>query len=249
MEIDELLKEIEKCNKQILEINKRNDRERGRRDEIENNLKKQLNKYKEDYGVELHLDDMESIMTEYKKVYEERKEEVEKVGKILSLIQEGKFTEVNLMLGVSVESETSQEDEEKKKELIDMATNGMDSISLEVESESVEKMQDNEKNGFGALSNYIPDSIKNNSDGERTIEEDKQVVEETKSDVKKTDMNNFSFEQLLNKKEESKPFEPRLEVEGEKEDDHKDFFSLPESSSGIFSSFGDLTKNTRFEPK
>lgn len=249
MEIDELLKEIEKCNKQILEINKRNDRERGRRDEIENNLKKQLNKYKEDYGVELHLDDMESIMTEYKKVYEERKEEVEKVGKILSLIQEGKFTEVNLMLGVSVESETPQEDEEKKKELIDMATNGMDSISLEVESESVEKVQDNEKSGFGALSSYIPDSRKDDTGVEKAVKKDEQIVEETKSEGKKTDMNNFSFEQLLNKKEESKPFEPRLEVEGEKEDDHKDFFSLPESSSGIFSSFGDLTKNTRFEPK
>lgn len=249
MSVDELLKDIEKCNKQILEINKRNDRERGRRDEIESNLKKQLNKYKETYGVELSLDDMESIKAEYQKVYEERKEEVEKVGKILSLIQEGRYTEVNLMLGVSQPAEEAQEDNtELKKDLIEMATNGMDSISLDIE-EGVDgdNNEEQQESGFGVLSGFINGS---KEDAETQQEESTvaqvEVGESLEKETKPTQ--EFSFEQLLNKKDD-KPFEPREDVEGDKEDDHGDFFSLPESSTGIFSSFGDLTKNTRFEPK
>lgn len=249
MSVDELLKDIEKCNKQILEINKRNDRERGRRDEIESNLKKQLNKYKETYGVELSLDDMESIKAEYQKVYEERKEEVEKVGKILSLIQEGRYTEVNLMLGVSQTSEEEHEDNtDLKKDLIEMATNGMDSISLDVEDGTDnDNNEEQQETGFGVLSGFIKNS---KEEAEEQQEEDTvvqvEVEESSEEDARSTQ--EFSFEQLLNKKND-KPFEPREDVEGDKEDDHGDFFSLPESSAGIFSSFGDLTKNTRFEPK
>lgn len=263
--VKELLSKIEQCNKQIAEINRKTAVEIGRKKEITENLEKMLAQYKEKYGVELSLGNKGKIEEEYKKVISERAEQAEKMEKVLSYVEQGKYTEVNLMLGVSMSQEEDRKTELKTTlvsqankagnitttidiggtESTEIENQGSTTISFEddiaVEEQSEEITEEVIK-GVTEQVNTVEETAEEQS--ETITEEIIEGVEKQEThDSNKSVLEGFSFENLLNN--------PKAKVEDNtsEDSDGSSFFTLPNNGENTFSNFGNIVSGTRFQPK
>lgn len=225
--VNELLASIEMCNKKIAEINRKTAVEIGRKKEITENLEKMLKQYKEKYGVELSLDNKEKIEEEYNKVIEERAAQAEKMEKVLSYIEQGKYTEVNLMLGVS----TTDKKEELKNTILEQSKSA---ITQTTRIDFEEEEENNKKSGIKEIKIDIDEDTQSIDDNEK--------VQESNSDTEDDRQGKFSFDGLFSTSS-SKAHE------NTEADEDGSFFTLPSSKDNVFGNFGSLVEGTRFQPK
>lgn len=114
--VQSLLSDIKECNSRITKINQENERNRGSRETIRKQISEEAKKYYEAYGVQLVSEENnqfvvneEVIQQEFDAVCKEAEENIAKVSKMLDLINQGRFDELNLMVGAEkVETEQKQ---------------------------------------------------------------------------------------------------------------------------------------------
>lgn len=256
--VDELLSKIEQCNKKITEINRRTAVEMGRKKEITENLEKMLAQYKEMYGVELSLDNKDKIEEEYQKVVQERAEQAEKMEQVLAFVEQGKYTEVNMMLGLSMSEEESKK-AEVKSTLATQASNASSiTTRIDIGTDNTEKSQQ-EVQGFTSIdlsgvnnlvaSSETEEEVAEEVVGEPTEEIEEETVEPTEEtstqEQSKSGLAGFSFDNLLGN---PSTYSEDTQSESEFSEDGS-FFTLPTSQDGTFSNFGNLVAGTRFQPK
>lgn len=247
--VEELLSKIEQCNKKITEINRKTAVEMGRKKEITENLERMLAQYKEVYGVELSLDDKSRIEEEYEKVVQERAEQAEKMEKVLAYIEQGKYTEVNMMLGLSMTEEDDKKAELKSNLAVQANNASGVTTRIEINQNSTETLQQ-ENQGFTSINLSGTD---NNSDINEVEYEEEYTEEKKEESVSSTkgSLTGFSFDNLLkgnNSTQSEIPESSKVDISSDTSDDSS-FFTLPTNQSGTFSSFGNLVSGTRFQPK
>lgn len=104
MTVSELTNKIELCNKKIKNVNTESSKRQGRKEQLIAQQEQEIKNYKELFGVELNVNDRKQIEEEFKKVTQEKIKEIEKMEKALDLIENGKFIELNALLGIQKET-------------------------------------------------------------------------------------------------------------------------------------------------
>lgn len=101
-----LLDSIKKCNSDIARINQENERNRGSKEIIKKQILAEAEKYMQAYGVQLVYEndnglvvDEELINNEFESVCRDAEENIAKMTKMLDLISQKRYDELNLLIG------------------------------------------------------------------------------------------------------------------------------------------------------
>lgn len=254
--VEELIKKVEECNKEITAINNKTAKDIGRKEEIEKQIHKGINEYKEKYGVELDINNNEAVQAEYDSVRKSTAENVARMQQILSLVESGRYTEVNHLLGIEVKKEAP-----KTK----LSSRSKSAFTIEEVTKTVEdvKSANNEFTVIGTETGKfdIPDDI-SDEDEIPTDDEDGFVVGYTNAERNDSEEETEDTEQEEEYEEtEQVDNHSTEEAEQEKTEDSGDFvfdFSFDDNtdntsatssntSNANIPNFGQLVQGTRFQ--
>lgn len=250
MDIKALVNEIERVNQKIAQVNTKSTRDAGRKEEISKQVRIEIEKYYNKYGVKLDVSDEQSLKAEFDKVVAEALEKTEQMKKVIDCVERGSYTEACLMMGVSQKDEPVNNTEPKVEE------------PKKANNETLKEMAKSEK--------FIipdPDVVSKSTAVEETKAEVVEEVEEIKeepvlgrptpvkipSEVVKAAQATFSLDF-----EDDEEEEPKVEVKQEKNeklgfgsfsfDDEDDEEEETTTGGGIkLPNFSQLTKGSAFQ--
>lgn len=106
--IDEIVKRISVANAESKRINEERNINIGKKETLTKQLNSAIEKYKQDYGVDITVDTLDA---EVSRVIASKEAEVKNIETILSLIQEGRYVDAeNIVNGVSTDSQAPEID-------------------------------------------------------------------------------------------------------------------------------------------
>lgn len=99
--MNNLVEKINRLNEKVVSINKEQDQVRFKLEAIDEQLRLELNRYKDLTGCDISLEDIDK---EYERVAKELATKYEKLEDVINLIERGEIQEANSMLGISMTS-------------------------------------------------------------------------------------------------------------------------------------------------
>lgn len=248
------VKELEKLNKRIENINKEYTKKKTQQDMLKERLSKEIAAYKKEYNVSLEgksiAETKKKIIAEHKKLVSEVESEYSLKLQVVQAIEEGDYDEAAKLLGIEPEVEEVEEDEEPVEEEVedDEATATED---IEVDED------DDEEIDFGIDEDDEEEEEESFGSDEAEVEDEgfNMEVEDEDSEVEEVSAADFMKAAGIKKPE---PDKKSTEVKGSAPKDA--FADMPDVEEDIFGDmeveddddevdfgFGDMLSGTKFE--
>ena len=246
------VKELEKLNRRIENINKEYTKKKTQQDMLKERLSKEIAAYKKEYNVSLEgrsiAETKKKIIAEHKKLVSEVESEYSLKLQVVQAIEEGDYDEAAKLLGIEPEVEEVEEDEELvEEEVEDEETTTTATEDIEVDEDDDEEIDfgidenDEEEESFGS--------------DEAEDEGFNMEVEDEDSEVEEVSAVDFMKAAGIKKPE---PDKKSTEVKGSAPKDA--FADMPDVEEDIFGDmeveddddevdfgFGDMLSGTKFE--
>lgn len=248
------VKELEKLNRRIENINKEYTKKKTQQDMLKERLSKEIAAYKKEYNVSLEgksiAETKKKIIAEHKKLVSEVESEYSLKLQVVQAIEEGDYDEAAKLLGIEPEVEEVEEDEEPVEEEVE---------DEEVTAtEDIEVDEDDDKEiDFGIDEDDEEEEEESFGSDEAEVEDDgfNMEVEDEDSEVEEVSAADFMKAAGIKKPE---PDKKSTEVKGSAPRDA--FADMPDVEEDIFGDmeveddddevdfgFGDMLSGTKFE--
>lgn len=248
------VKELEKLNKRIENINKEYTKKKTQQDMLKERLSKEIAAYKKEYNVSLEgksiAETKKKIIAEHKKLVSEVESEYSLKLQVVQAIEEGDYDEAAKLLGIEPEVEEVEEDEEPVEEEVE------DEEATATEDIEVDE-DDDEEIDFGIDEDDEEEEEESFGSDEAEVEDDgfNMEVEDEDSEVEEVSAADFMKAAGIKKPE---PDKKSTEVKGSAPKDA--FADMPDVEEDIFGDmeveddddevdfgFGDMLSGTKFE--
>lgn len=251
------VKELEKLNKRIENINKEYTKKKTQQDMLKERLSKEIAAYKKEYGVSLEgksiAETKKKIISEHKKLVSEVESEYSLKLQVVQAIEEGDYDEAAKLLGIEPEVEEVEEDEDPVEEEA-----GAEEATTTVTEDIEVDEDDDEEIDFGIDEDSDEEEDDEESFGldEAEAEEEgfNMEIEDDDSEVEEVSAADFMKAAGIKKQETAKS----TEVKGSAPKDA--FADMPDVEEDIFGDmeveddddevdfgFGDMLSGTKFE--
>lgn len=248
------VKELEKLNRRIENINKEYTKKKTQQDMLKERLSKEIAAYKKEYNVSLEgksiAETKKKIIAEHKKLVSEVESEYSLKLQVVQAIEEGDYDEAAKLLGIEPEVEEVEEDEEPVEEEVE------DEESTATEDIEVDE-DDDEEIDFGIDEDDEEEEEESFGSDEAEVEDEgfNMEVEDEDSEVEEVSAVDFMKAAGIKKPELDKK---STEVKGSAPKDA--FADMPDVEEDIFGDmeveddddevdfgFGDMLSGTKFE--
>ena len=170
---NDILAKVNEVNDRIKKHNKEVEEKKALRKIRLEQLRDKCNEYKKDFGVDLYNENLSEMQENVSKLLEKEeklvKESLEKAEKLLSLVDSGKFDELNKELGITSEdtlSEDGKEIEEKPEK------------KVKEKSKSATKKETSSDNILDLIDEMEEDPKKPNTDSKELKQDTKDELED-----------------------------------------------------------------------
>lgn len=252
------VKELEKLNKRIENINKEYTKKKTQQDMLKERLNKEIAAYKKEYNVSLEgksiAETKKKIIAEHKKLVSEVESEYSLKLQVVQAIEEGDYDEAAKLLGIEPEVEEVEEDEEPVEEEA-----GAEEATTTVTEDIEVDEDDDEEIDFG-----IDEDDEEEEEGEESFGSDEAEVEDDgfnmeveDEDLEVEEVSAADFMKAAGIKKTETAKKP-TEVKGSAPKDA--FADMPDVEEDIFGDmeveddddevdfgFGDMLSGTKFE--
>lgn len=250
------VKELEKLNRRIENINKEYTKKKTQQDMLKERLSKEIADYKKEYNVSLEgksiAETKKKIIAEHKRLVSEVESEYSLKLQVVQAIEEGDYDEAAKLLGIEPEVEEVEEDEEPvEEEVEDEETTTTATEDIEVDED------DDEEIDFGIDEDDEEEEEESFGSDEAEVEDEgfNMEVEDEDSEVEEVSAVDFMKAAGIKKPETAKK---PTEVKGSAPKDA--FADMPDVEEDIFGDmeveddddevdfgFGDMLSGTKFE--
>lgn len=249
------VKELEKLNKRIENINKEYTKKKTQQDMLKERLSKEITAYKKEYNVSLEgksiAETKKKIIAEHKKLVSEVESEYSLKLQVVQAIEEGDYDEAAKLLGIEPEVEEVEEDEELAEEEA-----GAEEATTTVTEDIEVDEDDDEEIDFGIDEDDEEEEESFGSD-EAEVEDDGFNMEVEDEDLEVEEVSAADFMKAAGIKKPETAKKP-TEVKGSAPKDA--FADMPDVEEDIFGDmeveddddevdfgFGDMLSGTKFE--
>lgn len=250
------VKELEKLNRRIENINKEYTKKKTQQDMLKERLNKEIAAYKKEYNVSLEgksiAETKKKIIAEHKKLVSEVESEYSLKLQVVQAIEEGDYDEAAKLLGIEPEVEEVEEDEEPVEEEVE------DEEATTTATEDIEVDEDDDEEiDFGIDEDDEEEEEESFGSDEAEVEDEgfNMEVEDEDSEVEEVSAADFMKAAGIKKPE---PDKKSTEVKGSAPKDA--FADMPDVEEDIFGDmeveddddevdfgFGDMLSGTKFE--
>lgn len=248
------VKELEKLNRRIENINKEYTKKKTQQDMLKERLSKEIAAYKKEYNVSLEgksiAETKKKIIAEHKKLVSEVENEYSLKLQVVQAIEEGDYDEAAKLLGIEPEVEEVEEDEELVEEEVE------DEEATTTATEDIEVDEDDDEEiDFGIDEDDEEEEEESFGSDEAEDEGFNMEVEDEDSEVEEVSAADFIKAAGIKKPETAKK---PTEVKGSAPKDA--FADMPDVEEDIFGDmeveddddevdfgFGDMLSGTKFE--
>ena len=250
------VKELEKLNKRIENINKEYTKKKTQQDMLKERLSKEIAAYKREYNVSLEgksiAETKKKIIAEHKKLVSEVESEYSLKLQVVQAIEEGDYDEAAKLLGIEPEVEEVEEDEEPVEE----EAGAEEATTTATEDIEVDE-DDDEEIDFGIDEDDEEEEEKSFGSDEAEVEDDGFNMEVEDEDLEVEEVSAADFMKAAGIKKPETAKKP-TEVKGSAPKDA--FADMPDVEEDIFGDmeveddddevdfgFGDMLSGTKFE--
>lgn len=250
------VKELEKLNRRIENINKEYTKKKTQQDMLKERLSKEIAAYKKEYNVSLEgksiAETKKNIIAEHKRLVSEVESEYSLKLQVVQAIEEGDYDEAAKLLGIEPEVEEVEEDEEPVEEEVE------DEEATTTATEDIEVNEDDDEEiDFGIDEDDEEEEEESFGSDEAEVEDEgfNMEVEDEDSEVEEVSAVDFMKAAGIKKPETAKK---PTEVKGSAPKDA--FADMPDVEEDIFGDmeveddddevdfgFGDMLSGTKFE--
>lgn len=250
------VKELEKLNRRIENINKEYTKKKTQQDMLKERLSKEIAAYKKEYNVSLEgksiAETKKKIIAEHKKLVSEVESEYSLKLQVVQAIEEGDYDEAAKLLGIEPKVEEVEEDEEPVEE----EAGAEEATTTATEDIEVDE-DDDEEIDFGIDEDDEEEEEESFGLDEAEVEDEgfNMEVEDEDSEVEEVSAADFMKAAGIKKPE---PDKKSTEVKGSAPKDA--FADMPDVEEDIFGDmeveddddevdfgFGDMLSGTKFE--
>lgn len=248
------VKELEKLNRRIENINKEYTKKKTQQDMLKERLSKEIAAYKKEYNVSLEgksiAETKKKIIAEHKKLVSEVESEYSLKLQVVQAIEEGDYDEAAKLLGIEPEVEEVEENEEPVEEEA-----GAEEATTTVTEDIEVDEDDDEEIDFGIDEDDEEEESFGSDEAEVEDEGFNMEVEDEDSEVEEVSAADFMKAAGIKKPETAKK---PTEVKGSAPKDA--FADMPDVEEDIFGDmeveddddevdfgFGDMLSGTKFE--
>jgi hypothetical protein len=250
------VKELEKLNRRIENINKEYTKKKTQQDMLKERLSKEIAAYKKEYNVSLEgksiAETKKKIIAEHKRLVSEVESEYSLKLQVVQAIEEGDYDEAAKLLGIEPEVEEVEEDEDPVEEEVE------DEEATTTATEDIEVDEDDDEEiDFGIDEDDEEEEEESFGSDEAEVEDEgfNMEVEDEDSEVEEVSAVDFMKAAGIKKPE---PDKKSTEVKGSAPKDA--FADMPDVEEDIFGDmeveddddevdfgFGDMLSGTKFE--
>lgn len=250
------VKELEKLNKRIENINKEYTKKKTQQDMLKERLSKEIAAYKKEYNVSLEgksiAETKKKIIAEHKKLVSEVESEYSLKLQVVQAIEEGDYDEAAKLLGIEPEVEEVEEDEEPVEE----EAGAEEATTTATEDIEVDE-DDDEEIDFGIDEDDEEEEEESFGSDDAEVEDDGFNMEVEDEDLEVEEVSAADFMKAAGIKKPETAKKP-TEVKGSAPKDA--FVDMPDVEEDIFGDmeveddddevdfgFGDMLSGTKFE--
>lgn len=250
------VKELEKLNKRIENINKEYTKKKTQQDMLKERLSKEIAAYKKEYNVSLEgksiAETKKKIIAEHKKLVSEVESEYSLKLQVVQAIEEGDYDEAAKLLGIEPEVEEVEEDEEPVEE----EAGAEEATTTATEDIEVDE-DDDEEIDFGIDEDDEEEEEESFGSDEAEVEDNGFNMEVEDEDLEVEEVSAADFMKAAGIKKPETAKKP-TEVKGSAPKDA--FADMPDVEEDIFGDmeveddddevdfgFGDMLSGTKFE--